>query len=170
VWRCGSQFHAIGTGPGEAGGTVARSRQPTIFPLLRSPDLVSWHDAGRALVRPEESLGDTFWAPEVAFADRQWFLYYSVGHSDRLHQLRVATSDEPLGPYRDCAGLTDLAECPFAIDPHPFRDEDGRWYLFHARDFLDGGDRDGVEGIAGATRPGGRCAPGPRSWFTRSWA
>jgi len=26
---------------------------------------------------------------------------------------------------------------PLAIDPHPFCDDDGQWYLFYARDFLD---------------------------------
>jgi len=42
----------------------------------------------------------------------------------------------PLGPYQDVGPLLDPSDCPFAIDPHPFRDEDGQWYLF-ARDFLD---------------------------------
>jgi GH43 family beta-xylosidase len=42
--------------------------------------------------------------------------------------------------------LLDPKSCPFAIDPHPFRDDDGRWYLFYARDFLDtdGGVRAGT--------------------------
>jgi GH43 family beta-xylosidase len=144
VWRCGSEFYAIGTGPSEAGaleaaqsGQSIRAPESMVFPLLRSNDLVKWRDAGRALVRPDASFGDTFWAPEVVFADGRWLLYYSVGFEDRLHQIRVASSADPLGPYIDCATLTDPSECPFAIDPHPFRDDDGRWYLFHARDFLD---------------------------------
>jgi hypothetical protein len=70
-------------------------------------------------------------------AEGRWWLYYSVGHGDRRHQLRVAVSDRPLGPWLDVAALTDPERVPFAIDPHPFRDVDGRWYLFHARDFLD---------------------------------
>nr|WP_242039670.1 family 43 glycosylhydrolase [Anabaena sphaerica] len=52
-----------------------------------------------------------------------------------------------LGPYEDVGEpLTDLNNCPFAIDPHPFRDDDGQWYLFYARDFLDteGGMRAGT--------------------------
>jgi GH43 family beta-xylosidase len=28
-------------------------------------------------------------------------------------------------------------DCSFAIDAHAFRDNDGEWYLFYARDFLD---------------------------------
>jgi GH43 family beta-xylosidase len=136
VWRDGDDYFAVGTGPEEAAGVVAASRQPTVFPLLRSRDLVHWDVLGRALVRPDDTLGNNFWAPEIVCADARWYLYYSVGHGDRWHQLRVATSASPVGPYADCVPLTDVSEVPFAIDPHPFRDDDGRWYLFHARDFL----------------------------------
>ena len=33
--------------------------------------------------------------------------------------------------------LLDPSTASFAIDPSPFRDDDGSWYLFYARDFLD---------------------------------
>lgn len=137
AWRSGDEYYAVGTGKNEADGKLRSVDLPDVFPLLRSPDLVAWRACGYALIRPAASLGDTFWAPEIAHEDGQWWLYYSVGHADRMHQLRVASSSDPLGPYVDCAALTDPEECPFAIDPHPFRDVDGRWYLFHARDFLD---------------------------------
>lgn len=133
VWRAGDRYCAIGTGPAEAAGAVG----PAVFPLLESPDLVSWQPAGQALRRPDAALGDAYWAPEVVAADGRWFLYYSVGHGDRRHQLRVAVADAPLGPYEDVAALTDPDDVPFAIDPHAWRDADGRWYLFHARDFLE---------------------------------
>jgi beta-xylosidase len=137
VWRRGDDYFAIGTGPEEAEGVVTESRHPSVFPILHSRDLVHWKSLGRALVRPGRAVGNSFWAPEVAYADGRWYLYYSVGHGDQRHQLRVAVSDDPAGPYGDCVPLTDVAEVPFAIDPHPFRDHDGRWYLFHARDFPD---------------------------------
>lgn len=142
VWTDGREYYAIGTGHAEASGRTGDA-QPLVFPLLRSDDLVTWSPAGRALRRPDASLGDSFWAPEVARSDDAWFLYYSVGFDDRLHHLRVARSRDPLGPYVDCAALTDPRVVPFAIDPHPFRDGDGRWYLFHARDFLDESDEQG---------------------------
>ena len=137
VWQHEGRYHAIGTGPAEAAGSVAGSSGAGVFPLLCSTDLVHWQPAGHALVRPDPALGDTFWAPEIVLAEGRWWLYYSVGHGDRRHQLRVAASDRPLGPYTDCAQLTDPDQVPFAIDPHPFRDHDGRWYLFHARDYLE---------------------------------
>lgn len=132
AWRSGNEYFAIGTGPEEAAG----SKEARIFPLLRSRDLVHWTPSARALVRPDVD-GDTFWAPEIAHAEGRFWLYYSVGHADKDHQLRVASSTAPEGPYVDCGALTNVSEVPFAIDPHPFRDDDGRWYLFHARDFLD---------------------------------
>jgi beta-xylosidase len=136
VWSAGGEYFAIGTGRHEASGTVAQQHDATVFPLLRSRDLIHWQNAGCALIRPDPALGTAFWAPEVVSDGRRWFLYYSVGHGDRLHQLRVAIADAPLGPYTDAAALTNLDDCPFAIDPHPFRDDDGRWFLFHARDLL----------------------------------
>jgi beta-xylosidase len=147
VWRQGGSYYAVGTGPAEAAGQLDASNRAgrdgdhdrsLVFPLLQSEDFVGWRPAGRALVRPDPALGDTFWAPEIAFAGGVFYLYYSVGHGDRDHHLRVAASAHPLGPYRDVgAPLTDPGRCPFAIDPHPFRDDDGRWYLFYAADFLD---------------------------------
>lgn len=143
VWRCPGGFCAIGTGPAEASGRVEDGAGAGVFPLLHSADLSAWHFAGHALLRPDPALGSAFWAPEVASADGHWFLYYSVGHGDAHHQLRVAVSRDALGPYRDAGALTDPRDVPFAIDPHPFRDSDGRWYLFHARDFLDEVDEAG---------------------------
>jgi GH43 family beta-xylosidase len=88
VWRCGREYFAIGTGRSEAAGAVAAADQATIFPLLQSPDIIHWQHAGRALIRPHASLGDTFWAPEVVFEPDEWLLYYSVGHEDRISALR----------------------------------------------------------------------------------
>lgn len=135
AWKSGGEYFAIGTGEREADGRPSEM----VFPLLRSPDFKDWRYAGRALLRPDQSLGTNFWAPEVAFHDGKFFLYYSVGIGDKNHQLRVATSDSPAGPYQDFdCPLLEPVQCPFAIDAHPFRDDDGQSYLFYARDFLDG--------------------------------
>jgi beta-xylosidase len=149
VWKGKDEFYAIGTGLNEDRGNLGGIDEPSVFPLLRSANLVDWRDAGRALIPPAATFGDTFWAPEVASDGTRWYLFYSVGHADRLHQIRVAISEMPLGPYVDVIGLTNLEECSFAIDPHPFRDDDGRWYLFFARDFLTTEDHEGISVRAG---------------------
>lgn len=132
VWSHENVFYAIGT------DNVAPKDQEKIFPLLRSRDLVSWERLDNALAAPAAELGNTFWAPEVAFADRLFYMYYSVGFEDKSHQIRVAVSESPTGPYIDSGEqLIKRMDLPFAIDPHPFQDDDGQWYLFYARDFLD---------------------------------
>ena len=137
VWRYRDTYYAIGTGALEAAGqTVGK-----VFPVLQSEDFTQWKFASSALVRPDASLGDNFWAPAVVQVEGTFYLYYSVGHGDKNHQLRVATSDAPQGPYEDLGiSLLEVTACPFAIDPHPFQDGDGRWYLFYSRDFLDNSD------------------------------
>lgn len=157
VWHDGQRYCAIGTGRGDPLAAGAG-----VFPLRVSDDLVHWQPAGHALIRPDPVLGDTFWAPEVVQAEGRWWLYYSVGFGDRRHQVRVAQAAHALGPYADCAQLTDPAEVPFAIDPHPFRDDDGRWYLFHARDFLDqAGHRAGTALVVHPLQTMTRLADGP---------
>jgi len=109
-----------------------------IFPTLQSSDFFQWSFASSAMIRPDPVLGANFWAPAVIEADGKFYLYYSVGHGDKEHQLRVAASDSPQGPYQDLGkSLISPESCPFAIDPHPFQDDDGRRYLFYARDFLE---------------------------------
>lgn len=138
VWQHQGIYYAIGTGPAEAAGEVEETGQRRVFPLLRSHNLINWEFVQNALVRPDSSLGDNFWAPEIAYCDGTFYLYYSVGHEDKNHQLRVATSADPVGPYQDVGKpLLDPQSCPFAIDPHAFCDDDGQWYLFYAQDFLD---------------------------------
>lgn len=138
VWQHQGTYYAIGTGPAEAAGQVQEMHRQRVFPLLKSNDLVNWQFAGNALLRPDPKLGDNFWAPEVACYQGIFYLYYSVGHGDKNHQLRVATSSDPLGPYQDVGNpLIDPETSPFSIDPSPFQDDDGQWYLFYAQDFLD---------------------------------
>src|SRR4051794_18592394 len=136
VYQFEDAYYAVGTGAAEAAGRPPAHGR--VFPMLRSTDFVHWEPMGPCLERPHASLGSDFWAPEVAHREGRFYLYYSVGHGDQRHHLRVASSDHPAGPFRDMGvALTDLQTCSFAIDPHPFRDDDGNWYLFYARDFLD---------------------------------
>lgn len=135
VLKHNGEYWAYGTGPAALDGKQ--------FPILRSPDLVNWELVGGAL----EPLGGVFcdyWAPEVAFRDGTFYLYYSaasagvIGIGDERHRLRLATSDTPQGPFRDSGDII-LPDEGFTIDAHPFCDpRDGKWYLFFARDYFDG--------------------------------
>ena len=114
-------------------GTGSLSPEGRPFPVLYSTDLVNWEQQGWSLIPPG---GDEFWAPEVAYFNGLFYMYYSAhGIDGQDHQLRVATSADPLGPFQD-AGVVLIPDQPFTIDAHPFQDRDGQWYLFYARDFL----------------------------------
>jgi beta-xylosidase len=130
VLKVGDVYYAYGT------GSIVDGRA---FEVLTSDDLVDWRSLGGALEpcwSPPESRDS--WAPEVALGDDGvFYMYYSIGVRDKNHHLRVATADTPEGPFRD-SGRVLTPDEPFAIDPHPFRDDDGTWYLFYARDFLEG--------------------------------
>jgi GH43 family beta-xylosidase len=126
VLRVEDSYYAYGTAPGAPDG-----RQ---FPVLRSRDLVHWENRGYALAPVGGA--DDFWAPEVAHDDSMFYMYYSAhGIQGNDHQLRVAVSRTPAGPFED-AGRVLVPGEPFTIDAHPFRDVDGTWYLFYSRDFL----------------------------------
>ena len=119
------QYYAYGTG--------VLSPEGWAFPVLHSTDLVSWQPRGWSLIPPG---GHEFWAPEVAYQDGVFYMYYSArGIDDKDHQLRVATHTSPLGPFRD-TGRVLVPDQPFTIDAHPFQDRDGQWYMFYSQDFL----------------------------------
>lgn len=125
-------YAVYGSGP-PAGAEPPGDR---VFRALWSPDLRTWEDRGHVLDRLPPTAGDEYWAPEVAVVDGEYWLYYSVGHGIDRHTVRVARADAPFGPFVDVGAVLTPGE-RFAIDAHPFRDVDGRWYLFYARDVLD---------------------------------
>jgi beta-xylosidase len=125
VIRSGSGYTMYGTAP----GPLADGR---LFQTLTSEDLITWTDAGGALVPLLDAVpGTEYWAPEVVAVDGGYWMYYSAGIGDKGHHLRVATA----------ADLTP--DLPFAIDPSPFLDSDGSWWLYFATDQL-GSDRPGT--------------------------
>ncbi|WP_298455665.1 glycoside hydrolase family 43 protein [uncultured Cellulomonas sp.] len=140
VLRTGDGYAAYGTFPPDA-----PDRSPDDVRELRvltSPDLEHWTDHGGALEPLPVESGTDYWAPEVAEVDGRFWMYYSVGHGVHDHHLRVAAADVATGPFVDC-GVDLTPDARFAIDPHPFRDDDGSWYLYHAHDVLEG-DRVGT--------------------------
>ena len=69
-------------------------------------------------------------------------MYYSCGRGDAGHQLRVASSVSATGPFEDI-GVVLTQDLPFAIDPSPYRDPSGAWWLFYASDLV-AGERPGT--------------------------
>ena len=128
-------YYAVGTGVAEAGGTYQPSR---VVPMLRSKDLQRWEPVGPVLAPPAEEVGGQFWAPELAYDQGTFYLYYHASGNGHGFRIRVATSKTPEGPYTDIGRpMTDVLRNNFAIDSAFFRDDDGQRYLFYATDFYD---------------------------------
>jgi arabinan endo-1,5-alpha-L-arabinosidase len=159
VLRHRGVYYAFGTTGGE------RRADGRIFTLLRSNDLVNWRELGGALAEPTADRDYQFWAPEVAYEGGTFYLYYAMGgKEEEKFELRVATSRRPEGPYKDSGlKLLDCENNRFTIDAHPFKDTDGRWYMFYARNFPDteGGAHPGtalvVDRLVGMTKLAGEC-------------
>lgn len=133
VLRHDGMYYAYGTGPGGADGMQV--------PVLRSQDLVGWEAIGHALLPAagmEADQGYHFWAPEVASHGGRFTMYYSCGNAPEGtdQKLRVAVAEHPAGPFLDCGKIL-VPDQPFSIDAHPFRDQDGQWWLFYCVDFLE---------------------------------
>jgi beta-xylosidase len=108
--------------------------------VMSSKDLVNWASIGDALpVLPRWSMlaaGFT-WAPGVILIEDTFVMYYVARDKENDRQcIGVATSDNPGGPFTDphekafiCQG--DLGG---SIDAYPFRDENGKLYLFWKND------------------------------------
>jgi arabinan endo-1,5-alpha-L-arabinosidase len=129
VLRFENHYYAYGTGSDVGNGRQSDGR---MFPVLRSSDLIHWTQLGGALEPISSSLTAPYWAPEVAYHNGRFFLYYAVDM-----RLRVAIASDPAGPFID-SGRDLFPDEPFSIDASPFKDaRDGKWYLFFAKDYFD---------------------------------
>jgi GH43 family beta-xylosidase len=108
----------------------------SVFPILTSTDMVSWHEVGKAM--PALSMPYyRYWAPEVTEYNGQFFLYYAVHTEEFVSSIRVAVAERPQGPFIDSGHDLTSFQTPWAIDPHVFRDQDGQWYLYMTIEYLD---------------------------------
>ncbi len=117
------------------------------LPMLRSKDLVHWSRVmdparpdkrldGLPRLAPWAKEGFT-WAPEVMKVGDQWLLYYTANHRKRDVQcIGVAAAASPTGPFVDTS--PEPMVCQFdlggTIDANPFRDSDGKHYLYYKSD------------------------------------
>ena len=92
---------------------------------------------------------DGLWAPEVIKNNDKYYLYYSGWDIKRTgHQIGVAVSDSPLGPFVDYVGESangyiDATKPPIqfdfaVIDASPFIDKNGNKYLLFTKDQYQG--------------------------------
>ncbi|WP_321376000.1 glycoside hydrolase family 43 protein [uncultured Draconibacterium sp.] len=116
-------------------GTGGHRRGPTGFSVLVSKDLKTWNSpAGSTngvymiMTKGNQAFGERgFWAPQILKVEDTYYLSYTANEQTVLTQ-----SKSLLGPYtQDQVAPIDGSEKN--IDSFIFKDEDGKYYLYHVR-------------------------------------
>ena len=121
-------------------------------------------DCGEALhMKNVPWVGRQMWAPDAAFKNGKYYLYFPAKDKDGIFHIGVAVGDRPEGPF---VPQTEPMQGSFSIDPAVFVDDDGRGYIYIGG--LWGGqlekwqtgsyDPDGAEPAAGKPALGPRAA------------
>jgi beta-xylosidase len=84
-------------------------------------------DHGEALhVKDVPWASKQMWAPDAAFKDGTYYLYFPARDKDHIFRIGVATSKSPAGPF---IAEANYIEGSFGIDPCVFIDDDGQAYI-----------------------------------------
>jgi Glycosyl hydrolases family 43 len=67
------------------------------------------------------------WAPDAAYKNGKYYLYFPAKKSDNIFQIGVAISDSPTGPF---VAEPLAIQGSYTIDPAVFEDKDGSFYLY----------------------------------------
>jgi beta-xylosidase len=107
------------------------------FKVWKSTNLVDWKSQDNLANETTNQsqpwgMGD-FWAPEVIKYHNQFYMVYSARNIDDHLQISVATSKDPLGPFKDISTQIVKGKGSY-IDGDIFIDSDGTPYLYYVKD------------------------------------
>lgn len=71
--------------------------------------------------------GRQLWAPDAAYKNGTYFLYFPAKDKDDVFRIGVATSKSPTGPFKPEAKPIPGS---YSIDPAVFTDNDGKSYMY----------------------------------------
>jgi len=85
-------------------------------------------DNGEALnMRDVPWVSKQMWAPDCAFKNGKYYLYFPARDKDLRFHIGVAVSDSPVGPFKP---EDDYIKGSFSIDPAVLVDDDGSAYIY----------------------------------------
>jgi hypothetical protein len=85
-------------------------------------------DHGVALdIRDIPWAGRQLWAPDAAFSNGKYYLYFPAKDKKDAFRIGVAVSDSATGPFKPEA---KPIEGSYSIDPAVFKDSDGKHYMY----------------------------------------
>lgn len=71
--------------------------------------------------------GRQMWAPDAAFKNGKYFLYFPVKDKKDVFHIGVATSNSPTGPFK---AEKNYIKGSYSIDPAVFTDTNGKSYMY----------------------------------------
>ncbi len=104
------------------------------YQVMESPDMVRWTHRGTAYIPPWSR--EHLWAPEVVHYRGRFYLIHSARNPQSgRHDIGIATSESPLGPFMYGAILVRADEkVGGCIDADIFFDRDGTPYLTYSEE------------------------------------
>jgi hypothetical protein len=72
-------------------------------------------------------VGRQLWAPDAAFSNGKYYLYFPAKDKEDVFRIGVAVGDSPEGPFKAEA---KPIEGSYSIDPAVFKDTDGKYYMY----------------------------------------
>ena len=99
------------------------------YHVFSTEDLVNWTDHGEVLHSRDVAWNGTgsMWAPDCAYKDGKYYLYFPSKINSTSFRTGVAISDKPEGPF---VAEPDFIQGTTGIDPMCFIDDDGQAYLY----------------------------------------
>lgn len=71
--------------------------------------------------------GRQMWAPDAAYKNGKYYLYFPVKNKKDVFHIGVATSNSPTGPFK---AEKNFIKGSYSIDPAVFTDTDGKSYMY----------------------------------------
>ena len=71
--------------------------------------------------------GRQLWAPDAAFANNNYYLYFPVKDKEDVFRIGVASSSKPEGPF---VAEKEPIKGSYSIDPCVFKDDNGTFYMY----------------------------------------
>jgi len=113
--------------------TGTRNQEPQGFAILESTDLEHWtvpDDTSLQLIlrKGDQTYGEKgFWAPQYFKDKRTYYFTYTANE-----QTVIASSKSVFGPFRQ-KEVKPIDASAKNIDSFLFKDDDGKYYLYHVR-------------------------------------
>ncbi len=86
-------------------------------------------DNGEALhMRDVKWVDKQMWAPDVAYKNGTYYLYFPARDKDGIFHIGVASSSEPIGPFK---AEDNYIEGSWSIDPAVLVDDDDKAYIYY---------------------------------------